>query len=587
MLARPVPIRPEELAAHATRLRDAVVRHRFALLVALVGIGFDVGFTVWYVWSEFTVYFWDYGYYWKESIFVAQSLSDGIFGAAHSVIGSVRNNEYNLLLALPLGVLMLIFGESRMTYELGILLLYAVPTAAMLAALVYKLTARIWPERYRRRWILVGLFLLIVVNPIILLPILLGYADILGLLPFAAALWLYADRRLRPSYRLAIGVALLLLVATLLRRWYIFGGAGTFIAIGLDQAYLAWRTRDARERMRRVSTTVAMPAVFMVAYFVVAWPYVLKLINTPYGNTYAAYKEHSNHADLAWIVTQHFGILYLLPVLAGSVVILRGRRPQRAAGVVVLVAAIASFVFVGRIQTFNVHHYYLLTPAILVALGVTLAAACKYLANRWVVVAAGVVALYSVLFLAVYQPVFFGPLLPDSSAAAPPDRRGDIEQLQRLYNDLAAAQMGTNSIFIVASSTVINRSTIQDLPFSVPVAERIDEKVFIRSADLDIRDGFNVSFFDAELVVDSDPPGYIVHDITQQSVNTALHAALQRGGMLHGYYLTTATYPLDGGATAFLLERTSVVPSDVREEFVNLVRAMHSGAVRIYRSEVP
>ena len=172
--------------------------------------------------------------------------------------------------------------------------------------------------------------------------------------------------------------------------------------------------------MRRVAIAVAGPGVFVVAWFVVAWPYVLKLINSPYGSSYAAYKEHSNYADLAWMVTQHFGFLYLLPVLAGLAVIVGGGRPQRVTGVVVIVAAIASFVLVGRIQSFNVHHYYLLTPAIVVGLGAALAAACQYIANRWVVVAAGVVALYSVLFLAVYQPILFSPLLPDSSAAAPP-----------------------------------------------------------------------------------------------------------------------------------------------------------------------
>ena len=576
--ARPSGERRQPLVTWAARVWTWARAYRAQLLVALLGVAFDVAFTTWFVLRERTVYVWDFAYYWTTAINVSHS-----FGfdrdnsvALHAVLASVRNNEYNLLTAVPQIPVLKIFGESRLTFVLSILIMYAIPAAAVLAALLQKVTERLWPSGFRKSWVMVGLFLLIVTNPVMLIAVLRGFPDIIGLIPFGAALWLYARYRRRLSFRAAIGIALLLLTATLLRRWYLFGAAGAFVGIAIDQVALAVAARQLRARVAQLTAALVVPLVFGALFVLVAWPYVHLLLTKDYSNEYASFKVHDNYGELAWFSTIYFGAVYLVPVVAGW--LLLALRRQVAALLVVLGGAV-SFFAVGYVQTFSGNHYYLLTPAVLVGLAAAIAGACRVAGRRWAAVGAVTVALYAAMFVGIYHPVTVGAVLPQ---AAPPVQRKDTAALERLYNDLGQADRGPQSIYVLVCSDRLNKSTILNLPLSFPVARRIDESSFMPSPDLDLRDGFNQAFFDAPWVVDANPPGYIAADPTQQSVVTLLHQAVNRGGPLAAYYRVTRTYRLDGGDSVFLLERTSPIPVGLRAHIIDQVRQLHSGAMRIW-----
>jgi hypothetical protein len=375
-----------------------------------------------------------------------------------------------------------------------------------------------------------------------------------------------------------LAIAVLLLAATLLRRWYLMGAAGAFVAMGADQAYLAVRARRLGLAVRRLAVAAIIPLTFAALFALVAWPYVHQLLVADYASAYSSFKVHDGYLDLAGrAATRHFGLLYLAPVIIGWFVLALTRAPGRVAGLVVVGAAVVSFFVVGRIQSFSPNHYYLLTPAVLIGLAAAVAGSCRR-APHWTMAGTGALVLYAALFVGAYHPVTIGGLAPRATA---PAQRSDTSELVRLYDDLATRQVGKHSIYVLVCSDRLNKSVLLDLPLVLPTSGRVAPSAWMPSPDLDLRDGFNHAFFNARWVVDADPPGYIAADPTHQSVVTLLHEAVQPGGALDGYYRVRMTYQTEGGQ-AILLERTSDVPPAVRELILDRVRTLHAGAVAIW-----
>jgi hypothetical protein len=150
------------IVGRSRRLIDA------ALLIALVTVVLVVTHS--YVASERTFYFWDHAVFqditWKTTAAFRDSAAAGFAELRRSY-----HDDYSALFAVPLVPFQLLFGESRLAYELALALVYFCPFALAVGGLATRLL--IAPPRLTF-WTAAWLTLLV---PMSWVPGLRGYPD--------------------------------------------------------------------------------------------------------------------------------------------------------------------------------------------------------------------------------------------------------------------------------------------------------------------------------------------------------------------------------------------------------------------------
>ncbi|NJR22757.1 MAG: hypothetical protein HC786_11625 [Richelia sp. CSU_2_1] len=195
----------------------------FLLLLVLV----IVAVTSLYVSSERTFYWWDYAGYNTATVNTANLFRDAPAKAWREVIESLAK-EKNLLISLPLIPFILLFGESRLSYILGVSLIYVLPFRLLLGAIAARL---ILVDPQRVFWSTVFLSLLI---PMSWIPTLRGYLDTGGCVFVALAILVYVgDVRLKSWWRIPL-IGFLLAGAILLRRHFAYSAIAFFGAATLQ-----------------------------------------------------------------------------------------------------------------------------------------------------------------------------------------------------------------------------------------------------------------------------------------------------------------------------------------------------------------
>lgn len=541
-------------------------------------------FVSWYVGSERTIYYWDNSAYWMKTRGLADWLRLDIISAIKGVLHSIRYDEYNLLFAVPLSFATLLFGGSRLTYILSIYVLYFIPACMLLAVVVKNIIGNQWPVFIGNKWRYPAVLALVMLNPFMILPVLNGYSDVVGLIPVCLAILLYQKVRttLRPSY--LVGVGLLLLVATLLRRWYVFGSVGLILGIFIDQAYFNRTRPPARQIIIRVLKFSILPLTYGGLFLACCYPYVVQLITTDYVDRYKAYRFHDNYFELAGLIAQHYGAILFAMALAGVIGLVCARKTNRSLLCVIIVAQTFAFFAVGRVQSFDTHQYYLLTPGLLAGL-IGLPLTIYYYAPekyKKAFSAFAIVALCSVYLMSGLK-LYDGSKVPSAftNVSASPQRRHDIIELQKIYSDVEQQDYdghnANGSVYVLACSFVFNVDLFRNIPLStMSKSQTIKDNEYAPTAIFDVAQGFDTAFFRAEVVVDSNPVGYITTHKEEQQIITLLHDALQEGGSLRPYYgVVHQPYAIDNGYKVFVFRQISPVPTTVQNEIVRKIKATH------------
>jgi len=198
----------------------------FLFLLVLV----TVAVTSIYVSSEHTFYWWDYAGYNTATVNTANLFRDSPDKAWRGVIESL-SKEKNLLISLPLVPLILLFGESRLSYILSISLIYVLPFRLLLGAISAQLIP-VYPRRVFWSTVLMSLLI-----PMSWIPTLRGYLDTGGCVFVALAILVYLqDVKLKSWWKIPL-IGFLLAAAILWRRHFAYSAIAFFGAATL-QAFI-------------------------------------------------------------------------------------------------------------------------------------------------------------------------------------------------------------------------------------------------------------------------------------------------------------------------------------------------------------
>lgn len=560
-----------------------IIKYRLQLL-ASIGIIFVVTwFVVWFVTTESTIYFWDNSAYWMKTQGLADWINISLESAVRGVLHSMRYDEYNLLFAAPLSIITIIFGGSRLVYIVSILFLYFFPATIILGLIIQNITKKIWPKFIPASWIFIITWALIVFNPFVILPVLTGYSDIVGLIPLGLSILLYMKIRKNPRVFPLFIIGILLLMATLLRRWYIFGSVGLIIGILIDQVLLTRPPINYKITLLKFLKLATLPITYIGTFLWVAYPYISQLIATDYVEKYAAYRFHDNYFDLLSMVIARYGTLLMIICALGIVGLLATKKIDRRLVIMLLVSHLFSFFAVGRIQSFDTHQYYLLTLGVLLGLVaaplvIHLCVKARYKKLLFGLTFSLVISVYLVTsWIMYFHPA---PLKGFTNIFAAPLVREDINELKKIYSDTetaADAFTGNEVVYVLACSFVFNVDIFRNIPLSTgSISDKISNNEFSPTAIFDVAQGFDKGFFDAGIIIDSTPVGYITTHHGEQQIIKILHDELGVGGILQPYYESVGgAYTLENGYKANIYRRTNEIPAQVKDDIIQQVKSTH------------
>lgn len=554
------------------------VRHARPLSIIAAVIIVNV-FVAWYALTQKTVFYWDESGYWTLAIDLTRAFQNS-FASGVEMIGKSLQTDYNLLPTIPFVPFMMIFGESRLVFMLLVTNLYLVP-AMILYVHLFDAFFMKHLKMGRRRLFAAGI-ITAALFPSALFPVLSGQIDAVGLLVIGIVFFIMSKistKKVHPAWSITLGMNLCLLAV--LRRWYSFWVVSAVLAYGV--VYLSRVIVDIRKSPRALRAAwqsiryplinMSIAGVSALTLLYVLFPYLFFAYFVNYGDLYSAYR--SGRVSQALATLNHLGLVVIIMSVMGYVSVFVSKQRDGYIRPIAAFFALQLVIIYGLFtstQNFSLHHYYLLTPGLL--LGVLLlmrwSIATKRAVGRWVFVAVCILSVAHPLYC-FGRPIGYRPNSQDLSLRIPlfgrengPIVRGDINTMKELEVFLRQHKTPEELVYIVSSSDVFNDSLFRN----IALPERFVDGIAATS-HVDKRDGFNNDFFRARYVIVATPvqlhlkTGQRVVEYLAQDILAGHAPNLQR----------VARYQLDRGVELVVYEKTDNYPQSFIDGLLGRLRS--------------
>lgn len=210
-------------------------------------------------------------------------------GALYYSVKESLARDYNEIVVLPIFPFVMAFGNSRLVFELALVLLYQLPFALIVGAIATKL---IPVHSFAVFWSTVGLALL---TPAVWVPTLRGLPDMCSAFLVALAILLYLrDKSLRHWWKIPL-IGFVLATAVILRRHFAYGVVALFVSWGVMSSvvFLEQWQRSFREAVISWSRTIVRIGLVGVSSLawtaLLAWPFLETVYRTNYTSLFSSY----------------------------------------------------------------------------------------------------------------------------------------------------------------------------------------------------------------------------------------------------------------------------------------------------------
>lgn len=377
-----------------------------------------------------------------------------------------------------------------------------------------------------------------------LLPILTGYVDIIGMLPLTTAYLLVIDRdfeQVSIVKDICLGTSLLWVV--LLRRYYAYAVVGGAVFV-LFYWFTYGCTRkepfhQVKNKMMDMLLSITGPVIVLGAIFPT---FLLNSLLNNHSYAYSAYKS-TEFAGEWGLFTRYFGVLFITLMIVGVLYSVWRKAGKLIVGM--LLGLVVSCTLFFRIQDMGWHHYYIVVfpMCCFIFLGIhAILSMCEkksflLWAGRGLMLLVVVGNFLMSIGIGVgYKNIFW------EEGTYIPRVRYDFRALNALERCLEKLKDdGFQNVYCIASSTVFNSDILYKLN-----APDINTNISYNSAtDVDLRDGFNTQFFDADIILACDPPQY--HLAHGQEIILKLNEVMLSDNIFSEKYEVRDEYILDEG----------------------------------------
>lgn len=515
-----------------------------AILVSLAEI-----FVISEIGRDRFIYFWDYANYWTLTITYSQYLFESPVHALKSIYTSINTQEYNHIAAALLSLPMKIMGNSFVVYTLLVFNLFLLPTFFIVSFNIRMVMKQVVQENLSNVFYL---FLVFLFSPFYM-PLFYGYLDSVALIPISilfvialSAQWTKID------IIECLCIAVLLLFTVLLRRYFAFFAVGYMVSLCL-MCFIRYLKNDEEVSFKICIAKFSLISLFSLLVLVVGfYGFFHNSVFNDFSLAYSAYST-GGYLDKIRITSKAMG--RILFIFAGIGFIYMVWKKQKAYALFLIITLFLTAFLFFRIQSMGIHHRYLIIVPILIFYGVALSAFFNFLAKKrsfaffkWIVLPLASLCIFF-SFSPMTYPRYLKSYLP--SEVYIPKIRGDISQLRLLVDTLNSIAEVNSSIYVLSSSVVLN----DDILRKVYLPDLFDALPQLSlCSHVDLRDGFPVSFLDADIIVVADPVQYHLSSQNQQVIGILAKDILE-DSRIRGNYTFIRSFLLDQGVIAKIYRR--------------------------------
>lgn len=499
-----------------------------------------------------TVYFWDYSAYWKNTIDHSRLVFEDPLFMIKNMIYSLNYYEYNNLIPALMAFPIRICGISYTIYVLLTYVLFQLPAYITLIFILYKISRDCFKSKVRLEYIVFA----VVALPTFFYPTLFGYIDVSGVLwQTLILLVVYTFDFGKFDRKKALLLSALMLLLVLTRRYFAYFGVGIVCGIMgkiITEAYV--QNEKSKYIKAAFGNLILIGTVCLGILVIFFRPFLYRSLINNYQNAYSAY----NMGDLIFNYKQiiiWFGAIIIGCAISGAILglFVSGLRSYLIA---IWISVVVSTFLIFQILTMGMHQYYIISPQIILAIGILLIWMVEYKRN----VICGITVLgISINFLAS-----FNVLCKDeysilfSVRRYSPKVRGDMRELLLMANDAKRAAGEHGKVVITASSDLLNSDTLRNLYLPYESNYFPNLSYF---CDVDLRDGFPVDIINAEIVIASSPTQYHLSPEGQRVIGF-FNEEFFNGGRLSRDFEVIGEYQLDHGVTTKMLKRITPFDSE-------------------------
>ncbi len=511
------------------------------------------------------IYYWDYGREWTTAISVSHDLFEAPLSALKGIYHSINEEDYNrfmpILIALPLKLL----GNSFARYVVINQVFYMCPALFMISLLAYKILRKFQIVR-TRFW---NVLLFVAATPIIYYVLLDGFMDPPVLLLISGVLMLSLDfdfRRMDISRCVLIAIGLLLLV--LFRRHFAYWVVGYVFSILFVAIYQFINNKEDRKIIFKNYVT-DMFVIGGISLAVLLTAFNRFLMRSVFNNFYYAYNAYDvSYGDKFGriLIVFGWGILFMAIVLAPLMC-------RFYKGLVAVIAtyfiniALATFLLWRELQM-NWHQYYLIVIQVMIMACIGLFGLAERLEKKKGNVLAAVGMVWGIAGMVIcYVPAFNGVNICNlfSTRYYEAKVRNDLEEVNSLIecvNSLANESNGKWA-YVLSSSRILNSDTLRKA--GLPYDNNPVPHLFL-TKDIDLRDGFPIELFAADVVIVGEPEQTHAPKETQQVITYFTDLILDPDSYLGRHYDFVDRFKLEDGVTANVYIRNSHYDRDDYEK---------------------
>ena len=553
------------LAFRRTAASDALRRAWYGNKVLIVAVTFVftvvVGF---YLSRYFWLPTWDSIGYWGKTLNFNAFLWDQPKNAVVGAIRSVGVDDYNDMLcwvmSLPVHLLPSWAGAS-----FAILLFGHIPVALALSSVVASLS--LGTRSQSKAFVVV--YMAALTWPLMLRPTLVGYFDEVACLALVCSLAALTDSGLPSAPLRGIPAGLCLCATIVLRRWFVYAAVGAAVFV-----VLLWLARGlfGKRGAFEVKGVLAAAGCCVVAVLLPMLTVFLGLtkrsLEGGYTTAYQSWKLYDGYIGSVTEAIRAIGWLPLALGIACCIVLVvrnaRQKRPAEDAAIALpccLGGIVPTVLLFWSTQDFSPQHYYVIAFLLFIAMVAPVAGLFGNAAKPTRTYAWAGYAFSAVMVLAFAYGLSSLPAgdlgnlgFPLGRPIGPPVRHEDVEQRYQLVDWLDEHATSNDTVYFAVASGTLNSSIVD----SVMMSRGFTTVPFgVESADVDSRDGFNTSFFDARYVVVSNPPSIHLAPEDEQVVTRISEGIGNPRDCIGKHYRLCTSFDVGGNVVVEVYERTS------------------------------
>ena len=464
-----------------------IFREERGKILSVILIG--TAFVFWQVSRQNWIYFWDFAETWQPAIVCEQTVFSEPAAAWENLIFSINHNDYNNFLPMLMALPMHIFGKSFLAYTMYVWIMFALPAIFLTAAAVKSIVEKICDENISCAAI-IGIFLLI---PLIEIPIMNGYANVSIMLQGIILLLILLnsdDEKFQPS-RLFL-IAVLSIFAVIQSRSSAYMIIGLFFGFTIYKIYLRGNIFSLMKKFVLIGIIGA--GLMSILFF----PFVEHALTYNHGEAYTAYASgHTVSVRMLAHVLKGGIALYAIFFVG----IFAGLRSKKFRPITIFLAtwATATVFFVSRIQFMGMQHYYTMLVPFCIVTAATILLSLKR--SKKICAALMLLLIFNCaqVYLEVFTLVIEGT---EINFTYTPPVRNDIDELKNFIGEINEMTVDGRKVYLLASSGLYNSTSFKQIGLPETL-DAVPNMPF--SADIDLRDGFPINFFDADIIIVSAP----------------------------------------------------------------------------------